>query len=114
MADSVSTIHCFRKSIEENTAYARQCTLPYEGHGNLDLFPNIRLEFPPPNSTSVRQPLDVGGMSVFKFRYRQIVGDETFKLRVKEKLTFEEQIAGSFSRIWKVKVPNLQAWRIIV
>ncbi|KAF9921533.1 hypothetical protein BGZ65_010280, partial [Modicella reniformis] len=49
-------------------------------------------------------------------RYRQIIGDETFKLRIKENPTFEERITGEFCQnLEGYKVPqNLQTWRAVV
>jgi hypothetical protein len=81
--------------------------------GNAHLFENIQVVFLPPNSTSVTQPLDAGIMAVFKMRYRQIIGDKTILLRVRNDL----DKSGSRRRAknpWNIKVSNLEAWNSIV
>ena len=77
------------------------------------LFPNIKVQFLPPNSTSVTQPLDAGIMAVFKLRYRQIIADKTVLLR----LTYDRAKKGRNGvpvNPWNLKISNLEAWNSIV
>lgn len=77
------------------------------------LFPNIRVQFLPPNSTSVTQPLDAGIIAVFKLRYRQIIGDQTILLRVAHDRA-QKKSRGRAANIWNMRISNLVAWNSIV
>jgi hypothetical protein len=77
------------------------------------LFPNIRVLYLPPNSTSVTQPLDAGIIAVFKLRYRQVIGDKTTLLRI----TYDRNMKGRKGlpvNPWNIRLSNLEAWNSIV
>jgi hypothetical protein len=85
--------------------------------GNAHLFRNINILFLPPNSTSVTQPLDAGVIAVFKMRYRQIIGDKTILLRLRNDqgdATRTNRSRGGARNPWNIKVSNLEAWKSIV